>query len=375
MAGTVAAHTRVMVLVQDHAVRQHAIVHATPRKRNVSALLQPPRLVTLVPAPDGNHTHSPTLPVMPFAARFRVRKMGGYLAVTPIADQSSARTGAAAGRSPAHRRGLSWLGALTAATSIALLLLALTAGSGGVDLTDRLHHAVGSQGVSRVVLSSRSGQVTITDASRRVLVVGREDGFISKSGRQFAVVQVNAHDSEGLLSLTAIVVAILSCLFVGGVLWTAWRSRGPHVATAADHGIGDASLTPSDDAGADERRVNDQAPTDSPARDSSDLLGNPAWMSLVQENVAVVDELEHHASSLDSSARAIADHATALICEALERADVELIADDKRFDARRHSPLDKTGRIPLGTPIVETVSPGFAVGKRVLRRASVRVST
>jgi hypothetical protein len=48
-----------------------------------------------------------------------------------------------------------------------------------------------------------------------------------------------------------------------------------------------------------------------------------------------------------------------------------VISGDGGFDARRHTAADHGA--PPGAPIAEIVSPGFAVGALVLRRARVRL--
>jgi hypothetical protein len=102
-------------------------------------------------------------------------------------------------------------------------------------------------------------------------------------------------------------------------------------------------------------------------------LENDAWVRLVEEDVALIDELDRHRSGLDESGRAVADHMSSRLREVLERAEVEVIDDDASFDRLRHAPLNPQGAPEVGTPIAEVVSPGFAIGPRVLRRAQVRL--
>ena len=105
---------------------------------------------------------------------------------------------------------------------------------------------------------------------------------------------------------------------------------------------------------------------------SPDPLDDRAWLKLVEESVDVLDELDRHRGSFDEPRRALADHVILRITEILERCDVDVISSDGGFDARRHTAADH--RAPAGAPIAETVSPGFAVGARVLRRAKVRLT-
>jgi len=97
------------------------------------------------------------------------------------------------------------------------------------------------------------------------------------------------------------------------------------------------------------------------------------WMDLVEECVGVVKDLNRHMNGFDSARQELADHVILSLAEGLERTGVELISDDEIFDSKRHEPANATSRVAPGTPIAEILSPGFAVGRRVLRRAQVRV--
>jgi len=96
-------------------------------------------------------------------------------------------------------------------------------------------------------------------------------------------------------------------------------------------------------------------------------------MMLVEECVEVVDELDDHMSSFDAPRREVARHAILRLEEVLGRSGVEVIENDRSFDRTRHKPIPANVASVPGTPISETLSPGFAVGPRVLRRARVRV--
>ncbi len=107
--------------------------------------------------------------------------------------------------------------------------------------------------------------------------------------------------------------------------------------------------------------------------DPTDELRNAPWMSLVEGCVDVVDELDRHATSFDAPRRELAEHVTIRLEEALGRSGVEIIAGESAFDRMRHKPVaGGHGSVP-GAPVFETLSPGFAVGRRVLRRARVRL--
>jgi hypothetical protein len=112
-------------------------------------------------------------------------------------------------------------------------------------------------------------------------------------------------------------------------------------------------------------------PVDVP--EGGDGLDNRAWVRLVEEDIALIDELDRHRQGLDESGRALADHVTARLRELLERADVEVIDEETRFDRLRHAPVDSAGVATGRAATVEVISPGFAIGPRVLRRARVRL--
>ena len=108
-----------------------------------------------------------------------------------------------------------------------------------------------------------------------------------------------------------------------------------------------------------------------------DPLGNPLedrrWTKLVEECVDVVDELDEHMTSFDAPRREVAGHVIVRLEEILGRSGVQIISDDAIFDRTRHKPDTDHGAIDNGVAVSETLSPGFAIGPRVLRRARVRL--
>ena len=116
-----------------------------------------------------------------------------------------------------------------------------------------------------------------------------------------------------------------------------------------------------------------QRPEPAPSRSERTGPDRGAWVRLVEEDVDLIDELDRHRAELDPSGRALADHVTARLEEVLLRAGVEVIEADTRFDRLRHAPLGSGADSKPGAAIAEVVSPGFAIGRRVLRRAQVRL--
>ena len=103
-----------------------------------------------------------------------------------------------------------------------------------------------------------------------------------------------------------------------------------------------------------------------------EIRDGKAWMSLVEECVALLDELDGMAERLDPAARPIAAHVVARMEEFLERQGVSRIENEAAYDPVRHKPSPPCV-VQKGTAILETLGPGLEAGGRVLRRAKVRV--
>ena len=97
-------------------------------------------------------------------------------------------------------------------------------------------------------------------------------------------------------------------------------------------------------------------------------------MKLVEEYVEMVDELYEHMESFDAPRREVARHVILRLEEILGRSGVEIISKDTIFDRARHMPDADHCALDNGATVGETLSPGFAVGPRVLRRARVRLA-
>lgn len=105
-----------------------------------------------------------------------------------------------------------------------------------------------------------------------------------------------------------------------------------------------------------------------------DLLNNKAWIKLTQECVTLFDELDRKSASMDPRRQELASYVCSQLEEILERCGVTILSGDSAFDERRHRPYPAVNRVAAGTAIAETLSPGFVVGPRVLRRARVRLA-
>jgi molecular chaperone GrpE (heat shock protein) len=109
--------------------------------------------------------------------------------------------------------------------------------------------------------------------------------------------------------------------------------------------------------------------------DLNDPLSDKRWLKLVEECVGLFDDLDRHFASLDPARQDLAEHLLLQLQEILERSDVEIIAGDTIFERRLHQSEQADIGAVSGVCIVETLSPGFIVGRRVLRRARVRVAS
>ena len=101
-------------------------------------------------------------------------------------------------------------------------------------------------------------------------------------------------------------------------------------------------------------------------------LDNKPWLKLVEESVTLLDELDRHRADFDAPRQDLADHVICRLQEILERCGVDSIDGDHDFDRNRHQPEGRARLMP-GAKVTATLSPGFRVGKRVLRRARVLI--
>lgn len=133
----------------------------------------------------------------------------------------------------------------------------------------------------------------------------------------------------------------------------------------------EASIEMKKFADADGPSILSHTETSDPGR--ANPLEDECWMKLVEECVEVVDELDEHLDSFDAPRREVARHMILRLEEILGRSGVEIISNEVIFDRARHKPDADHAAIDNGAAVRETLSPGFAVGPRVLRRARVRL--
>lgn len=115
------------------------------------------------------------------------------------------------------------------------------------------------------------------------------------------------------------------------------------------------------------------SPQNAPFRQDRPVV-DEHWLKLVQECVDLYNDLDKRLASFDPSRHELVEYVLLQLQEILERCGVELIDGDTVFERSRHQPERPAAGVVAGETIIETVSPGFAVGARVLRRARVRLA-
>ena len=134
------------------------------------------------------------------------------------------------------------------------------------------------------------------------------------------------------------------------------------------------ALQPSESISPDARPPLPQAaqPTPPAPQPPPDPLDNGPWLKLVENCVDLFDELDSHLDHFDPSGRELAEHTGLRLQEILQRCGVELIDQPGDFERSLHQPVDPSAH--LGSATVTIISPGFRVGRRVLRRARVSLA-
>lgn len=127
---------------------------------------------------------------------------------------------------------------------------------------------------------------------------------------------------------------------------------------------------PSDEPGGAAAAVQSSATT---AASPDVLLDDGRWLGLVEECVELYDDLDAQRRTSEPALRELVDHVCTELEELLQRSGVELISGDTAFDRNQHQPEPARAGAVRGSVVVETISPGFRVGRRVLRRAHVRL--
>lgn len=113
-----------------------------------------------------------------------------------------------------------------------------------------------------------------------------------------------------------------------------------------------------------------------PVRTDEDLgysLFNRPWVKLVEDCTELYSDITDRLPCYDPGQLDLAHHVLDRLLEILERNGVTIISGDQLFDRTRHAPEGGSRDVPVDSPILATISPGFAIGRRVLRKAVVKV--
>ncbi|HYH84899.1 MAG TPA: hypothetical protein VEX60_05405 [Pyrinomonadaceae bacterium] len=187
---------------------------------------------------------------------------------------------------------------------------------------------------------------------------------------------------------------LLSSMLTAAVSLTALaslilRSRASALAPTIDHclaSLPDPQRAPTLSSNETESRPNHEhssekeEPLPSPESDGPQKTGergglhNAPWLKLIEECVHLLDEVDRYMPDFEPAKQELAEHVIYRVREILERSGVGVIADETSFDRNRHQPENPRAGLTNGAPVAETLSPGFAVGRRVLRRARVRLA-
>lgn len=115
---------------------------------------------------------------------------------------------------------------------------------------------------------------------------------------------------------------------------------------------------------------------DRPVTSDDDLghsLFNRPWVRLVEDCTELYSEIADRLPCYDSNQLNLAHHVLDRLLEILERNGVTIISGDHVFDRTRHTTEGRPLDVPADSPILATISPGFAIEKRVLRKAVVKI--
>lgn len=119
-------------------------------------------------------------------------------------------------------------------------------------------------------------------------------------------------------------------------------------------------------------------PPPSPGAPDSTLdhptFGREDSLRLAGECVDLFEELDLNMATFSDPGRELAVHVLSRLREILQRSGVELIEGEPVFDRQRHQPMNRNPGPGEAAAIAETLSPGFAIDRRILRRAKVRLS-
>ncbi|GIW96400.1 MAG: hypothetical protein KatS3mg110_4441 [Pirellulaceae bacterium] len=172
-----------------------------------------------------------------------------------------------------------------------------------------------------------------------------------------------ASQAPWLLHVALAILAVVLLLWMGyGVLLVIGLKRRS-VKTPVESDVTPAAV------------VTDQQPSIECSQ-PGDPLDNRPWVSLVEECAGLYEDLERLATTFNGHDGAIEliEYMENRLLEILQRCGVTIIDGDKHFSRIRHRVTELQTKVAEGQPIVETIRPGLAVGRRVFCRAVVRLA-
>jgi|GEM_PF-3079040 len=101
-------------------------------------------------------------------------------------------------------------------------------------------------------------------------------------------------------------------------------------------------------------------------------LPHEANTEAAERCIFLYEELNRNLPQFDDDKRQLAEHILARLEEIALAAGATIIRDETIFDRTRHQP---DAAADNGAPIASTLSPGFAIGRRILHRAKVRIAS
>lgn len=99
---------------------------------------------------------------------------------------------------------------------------------------------------------------------------------------------------------------------------------------------------------------------------------SPIDQKLAADCADLLNEYNAMLPRMNDAVRPFAENVVDRLQEMLERNGLDAIDGETNFDIVRHK-AEPAKNVPQGTPILETLTPGLALGAKVLRRAKVRV--
>jgi len=107
---------------------------------------------------------------------------------------------------------------------------------------------------------------------------------------------------------------------------------------------------------------------------TSDPLDNKPWLDLAKDCLALFEEMDRNRDFFETQGeRQLADHIGLRLQEILERSGLEVIDTGGPFGRNLHQPDRSAAGTAPELLAVEIRSPGFRIGRRILRRARVRL--